>query len=61
MQNISTDYATFSNLNITIEEGTFTYKLFDKTDSFPFPIPHIESNILQNIFYSAIKVRFKNC
>ena len=52
------DYATFSNLDITIEEATFLYKLFNKRDSFPFPMSHIESNIFQNIFYSAIKGEF---
>ena len=39
-------------------------KLFDKSDSFSFLViimPHIESNILQKIFYSAIKGNnFKN-
>ena len=49
------------NLDITIKEGTFIHKLFDKGDSFPFSfvrMPHIESNIPQNIFYSAIKAAF---
>ena len=49
------------NLDITIKEGTFEYELFDKRDSFPFStvrIPHIESNIPQNIFYSAVKGEF---
>lgn len=27
------DHATFFNLDITIREGTFLYKLFDKRDS----------------------------
>ena len=51
----------FLNLDITFEEGTLIQKLFDKRDSFLFPIvrvPHIESNIPQNIFYSAIKDEF---
>ena len=42
-------------------EGTFIYKLFDKRDSFLFLIektPHIESNIPQNIFCSAINGEF---
>ena len=30
------DHATFFNLDITIEDGTFVYKLFDKSNSFPF-------------------------
>ena len=32
--------------------------LFDKRETFPFPIPrmpHIDSSIPQNIFYSAMK------
>ena len=49
------------NLDIPIKEGTFIHKLFDKRDSLPFSIvriPHIESNIPQNVFYSAIKGQF---
>ena len=59
------DHGTFFNLDITIKEEIFTYKLFDKRDSFPFSVVrmlhiesnmlHIESNIPQNTFYSAIK------
>ena len=55
------DHATFLNLDITIMEATFICKLIDKKDSLPFSIvgiPHIESNIPQNIFYSAIKYEF---
>ena len=60
------DHATMGscyilNWDITIKERTFIYKLFDKRDSFPFPIarmPHTESNIPNNIFYSAIKGEF---
>ena len=55
------DHATFFNFYITIREGTFIYKLFDKRDSFPFSIvrmPRIESNIPQNVFYLAIKGDF---
>ena len=49
------------NLNIIIKEGTIIYKLFGKRDCFPFSIvrmSHIESNIPQNAFYSAIKGGF---
>ena len=28
-------HTTFLNLNVTIKEGTFIYRLFDKGDSFP--------------------------
>ena len=58
------DYDTFLNLDITIKEGPFTYKLFDKRDSFPFSVvrmPRVESNIPQNIFlFSSQRWVFKN-
>ena len=47
------DLATFLNLDIIINEGTFIYKLFYKRDLFPFSIvrmPHIESNTPQRKF-----------
>ena len=50
-------HASFLNLDITINEGIFVYKLFDKRDDFPFSIvrmPHIDSNIPEFIFYSAL-------
>lgn len=53
----SGSHASFLNLDITIREGKFVYKLFDKRDAFPFSIvrmPHIESNIPKCIFYSAL-------
>lgn len=55
------DHATFLNLDITIEQGIFIYKFLDKRYSFPFLIVkifHIENNIPQNTFYSAIKSGF---
>ena len=54
-------HATFLNLDITIKDGIFVYKLFDKRDHFPFNIvrmPYSDSNIPQNIFYSALKGEF---
>ena len=57
----SGSHATFLNLDITIKEGIFVYKLYDKRDSFPFSIvrmPYIDSNIPQTIFYSALKGEF---
>ena len=51
------DHATFLDLDITIKDGTFVYKLFDKRDAFSFFIvrmPHLSSNIPSNIFYSSI-------
>lgn len=55
------DHAKLLNLDITIKEGTFIYKLFDNRESFPFSIAricHIKSNIPQNIFYLPIKGEF---
>ena len=52
------DHAIFLDLDATIRKGTFTYKLYDKRDSFLFSIvrmPHRKSNIPQNIFYSLFK------
>jgi len=49
--------ASFLNLDIKIQDNKFIYKLFDKRDSFPFSIvrmPYLNSNIPQNIFYSAL-------
>ena len=54
-------HASFLNLDITINEGIFVYKLFDKRDAFPFSIvrmPHIDSNIPESIFYSALVGEF---
>ena len=54
-------HASFLNLDITITEGKFIYKLFDKRDDFPFSIvrmPHVSSNIPENIFYSALVGEF---
>ena len=33
---LSGSHASFLNLDITIKEGLFVYKLFDKRDAFPF-------------------------
>ena len=47
---------SFLHLDINIVDGKFVYKLYDKRDSFPFFIlrrPHTDSNIPNNIFYSA--------
>jgi len=54
-------HASFLNLDITILEGEFVYKLFDKRDAFPFSIvrmPFIDSNIPESIFYSALVGEF---
>ena len=50
-------HATFLNLDITVNDGLFIYKLFDKHDAFSFFIVHmlyIESNIPKSIFYSGL-------
>ncbi len=54
-------HASFLNLDITIEDGLFVYKLYDKRDTFPFHIvrmPQMSSNIPQSIFYSALVGEF---
>ena len=54
-------HASFLSLDITIIEDIFVYKLFDKRDDFPFSIvrmPHIDSNIPESIFYSALVGEF---
>ena len=50
-------HVTFSNLDITVKDGVFSYKRFDKRDIFLFFIirmPYIDSNIPKSIFYSAL-------
>ena len=50
-------HATFLELDITIDNRIFIYKLFDKRDDFPFSIikmPYLSSNIPYNIFYNTI-------
>ena len=57
----SGSHASFLNLDITIREGLFVYKLFDKRDAFPFSIvrmPYVSSNIPESIFYSAMVGEF---
>ena len=59
--NIVLIYPSSINLDISIKEGTLTCKLFEKREPFPFLIvklSHLQSNIPQNIFYSAIKGEF---
>ena len=51
------EHATFLELDITILNIIFVYKLFDKRDDFPFSIvkmPFLSSNIPYNIFYNTI-------
>ena len=54
-------HASFLNLDITIKDGIFVYKLYDKRDTFPFSIvrmPYTSSNIPVNTFYSAMVGEF---
>ena len=49
--------STFLDLNITIKEGMFMYKAFDKRESFSFfnlRMPHLSSNIPSSILYGSI-------
>ena len=44
---------SFLNLDISVVDRRFIYKLFDKRDEFPFFIvrmPHMDSNIPKSIF-----------
>ena len=46
-------HATFLDLDITLKDGIFIYKIFDKRDKFPFFIvrmPHLSSNIPSSAF-----------
>ena len=54
-------HATFLDLDITIEDNLFVFKLFDKRDKFPFFIvrmPFFWSNIPSSIFYGSIFSEF---
>ena len=59
--NISKPYSSFLNLNITIKESTFIYKLFNNRDSLPFSIVKmltIENSIFQLYFTLLLKEKF---
>ena len=54
-------HATFLDLDITISQGKFIYKLFDKRDNFNFFIvrmPNLTSNIPSTVFYGSILSEF---
>ena len=54
-------HASFLSLDISIADGIFVYKLYDKRDAFPFEIvrmPYLTSNIPKSIFYSALVGEF---
>ena len=49
-------HATFLELDISIRDNIFVYKLFDKRDEFPFEIvrmPDLRGNIPDHIFYGS--------
>ena len=55
------NHATFLDLDISIFDNTFIYKLFDKRDDFPFTIvrmPDLNGNIPSNMFYGSIMSEF---
>ena len=55
------NHATFLDLDISIADGLFIYKLFDKRDNFPFHIirmPDRSSNIPSYVFYGRIMSEF---
>ena len=55
------NHAYFLNLDICGNNNMFVHKFFDKRDTFLFTIvrmPHIDSNIPQSMFHSAIKGEF---
>ena len=54
-------HATFLDLDITIENNIFIYKLFDKRDDFPFFIvrmPNLSSDIPSYVFYGSLMSEF---
>ena len=55
------NHATFLELDITIEEGRFVHKLYDKRDSFPFEIvrmPDLGGNIPDHVFMARLWPKF---
>ena len=60
-------HANFLDLDITIVDGVFEYKLYDKRDDYPFFIirmPDLRGNIPSYIFYGSILsevVRIARC
>ena len=50
-------HATFLELDISVKNDMFVYKLFDKRDSFPFFIvrmPDLSGNIPDHVFYGSV-------
>ena len=56
-ENVDIHNASFLDLDISIVDGKFVLKLYDKRDAFPFSIvrmPFLSSNIPSRIFYAAL-------
>ena len=54
-------HATFLELDISVKDGIFLYKLFDKRDDFPFFIvrmPDLSGNIPDHVFYGSVMSEF---
>ena len=54
-------HATFLDLEITIVDGIFVFKLFDKRNEFPFFIvrmPDLSGNIPSHVFYGSVMSEF---
>ena len=60
-ENSTNNAATFLDINISIENGKFCTKLFDKRDNFGFDIvrmPFVSSNMPGKMFYGSIGAEF---
>ena len=54
-------HAAFLELDISVIDGLFIYKLFDKRDEFPFSIvrmPDLSGNIPDHVFYGSVMSEF---
>ena len=54
-------HATYLDLDISIVDGVYIYKLYDKLDSFPFFIirmPDFTGNIPKHVFYGSVMSEF---
>ena len=55
------NHATFLELDVSVQDGLFIYKLFDKRDDFPFFIvrmPDLSGNIPDHVFYGSVMSEF---
>ena len=55
------NHATFLEIDISVKDGIFEYKLYDKRDGFPFHIvrmPDLSGNIPKHVFYGSISSEF---